>query len=130
MILPLCDPPFPPTPFSIEKFSLLFMFERLCQRLDEAHHNNRLVNANIFAYHCRSGLSSPSCFFRLKSSKPFGSRESIKGASQWGSSEPLDQATSTTLAMGAMNGNPSMRSSTGAGKNPFFPCFFLANLFI
>lgn len=52
--------------------------------------------------------------FRLKSAKPFGSRESVKAAtSQWGSSDPLDQSTSST--MGAMNGNPSMRSSTGAG---------------
>ncbi|XP_046463580.1 protein lin-2-like isoform X5 [Daphnia pulex] len=55
----------------------------------------------------------------LKSGKPFGSRESVKpGGSQWGSSEPLDQPSSTTSsAMGAMNGNPSMRSSTGAGSS-------------
>jgi hypothetical protein len=57
-------------------------------------------------------------FVRLKSGKPFGSRESVKpGGSQWGSSDPLDQPNSTTSsAMGAMNGNPSMRSSTGAGN--------------
>jgi hypothetical protein len=72
-----------------------------------------LVTANQFCFFVLFSFS----FVRLKSGKPFGSRESVKpGGSQWGSSEPLDQPSSTTSsAMGAMNGNPSMRSSTGAG---------------
>ncbi len=55
---------------------------------------------------------------RLK--KPFGSGESVNkdSSGQWGSNSELDshKIQKSSVAMGAMNGNSSMRSSTGAGK--------------
>ena len=51
---------------------------------------------------------------RLKLGKPF---DEGKSGGQWGTAS---DETSNAFAMGAMNGNPSMRSSTGPGERHSF----------